>query len=229
MNATPQEIKSHKAKAMRYKKAVLDTLSHEAIISELYDINEGCETIHYITDSEGYGQLLGAMEGDEDDAFEFKMMFSDVCAKAEMLLEELMYKDYKDFDDCVVALIGRNQKLVGYDSVEEDYYSLTEYEVELATTESGKRMCRKTKADMLATIGQAMSTVLAFIDLRQQYDYLQATMEIILGENTAILQNIKRIDELYFESEKSEFHKDNPATKELDRILNEMPDRFWIE
>ena len=75
--------------------------------------------------------------------------------------------------------------------MEEDYYSLTAYDAQLAQTEAGKRLMRKTKADMLSTIGQCVGTLIAFLDLRQSYDYLKATVDILRDENTSLLKQIR--------------------------------------
>lgn len=43
------------------------------------------------------------------------------------------------------------------------------------------------------------------------------------------MNQIKQIDELYQEAEKNGFDRDHIATKELDRVSNLLPDKFWIE
>ena len=101
------------------------------------------------------------------------------------------------FNDCTVALIGNRYDVIGYDTIEEDYYGLTNYEMELATTEAGKRLMRKTKVEIISTIGQCFGILMAFLDLRQQYDYLKATFDILRDENTSMLQTIKEIDAAY--------------------------------
>ena len=95
---------------------------------------------------------------------------------------------YREFDDATVALIGNRYNLVGYDSEEEDYFSLTSYEEGLAQTEAGKRLCRLTKTEMLSRIGWAFGLMLAFFDLRQKYDYLKATFDILRDENTSLAE-----------------------------------------
>lgn len=100
------------------------------------------------------------------------MAFADLSAKADQLQEALWdqsFEDfYREFDDATVALIGNRYRLVGYDTDEEDYSSLTGYEQKLAQTEAGKRLCRLTKAEMLSRIGWAMGITLAFFDLRHE-------------------------------------------------------------
>ena len=66
---------------------------------------------------------------------------------------------------------------------------------------AGKRLMRKTKADMLSTIGMCMGITLAFIDLRQQYDYLKVTMDILRDENRAMIQQLEAMEDAYYKAE----------------------------
>lgn len=136
---------------------------------------------------------------------------------------------YREFDDATVALIGNRYNLVGYDSEEEDYFSLTSYEEGLAQTEAGKRLCRLTKMEMLSRIGWAFGIMLAFFDLRQKYDYLKATFDILRDENTSLLGIIKDIEIAYDEMDADDFREWADNTKHFDRLLAALPDRAWLE
>lgn len=217
--------KWERAKWLRYKNGALASLGYYAIMTELDEIEEACSGVHWYLDDEG-DNLTAAMDGDEEEAYEFKMAFAELEAKVEQLRECINEQWDIDeyFDDCTVALIGNRYSMVGYDTAEEDYYSLTSYEQELAQTESGKRVCRWTKAEMLSKIGQCMGVTLAFIDLRQYYDYLKATMDILRGENMSILRVVKEIETAY-ESAVDDFG----GNKEFDSLCAMLPDRVWIE
>ena len=99
----------------------------------------------------------------------------------------------------------------------------------MAKTEAGKRLMRHTKTDMIATIGQCLGVLVAFLDLRQQYDYIKATMDILRNENTSLLKQIKEIDRLYKEAEEDHFNPWSDATRSFDRMLEAIPDRVWLE
>lgn len=116
-------------------------------------------------------------------------------------------------------------KCIGFDGYEEDYFELTKYERDLAETEAGKRFMRMTKAEMLSTIGQCLGILIAFLDLRQSYDYLKATMDILKDENTALLNVIKQIEQEYEDADKTCFND----TRVFDRLLGQIPDRIWVE
>ena len=191
--------------------------------------------IHWFTDRDD-GTLLNALDGDEDDVWEFRMAFSDLEAKADRL--EQIIGDYcgwdvggfeRTYNDCTVALIGDRYQIIGYDGVEEDYFALTTYDERLAQSEAGKRLMRRTKADMLSTIGQCVGILLAFLDLRQQYDYLKATFDILRDENTSLLQTIKEIDAAYDAVTTEWWNRSNEAVRRFDALLETLPDRAWIE
>lgn len=223
---TKEEIKRNQAKNLRYKRPALALMGWDAISETLSEIQSACDDVTYSMSVES---ILDTFDGDEERAWEFQMAFSDLSGKCEELTN-ILYEERPEtaeyFDDCTVALIGNRYNSVGYDGYEEDYYRLTSYEEGLAQTEAGKRVCRWTKKEMLTNIGQCVGILLAFYDLRQQYDYLKAELDILRGENAAILQNIKQIEEIYERrAELPEWEKD----PEFERLIRLLPDRVWIE
>ena len=219
---TPAE----RSKALRYKRPALASMGYEALTSELYEIQEACSDVAYYF-PQGDDTLLDALDGDEEDAFEFQMAFSELSAKVDRLVD-VMYEigDQQQYDDCTVALIGNRYTLVGFDGYEEDYFQLAGYESHLAESEAGKRMMRHTKAEMLSIIGQSVGTLIAFLDIRQQYDYLKATIDILRGENQSMLQAIKRIEELYDRAQMGDWKRDS---REFDDLVAVLPEKMWIE
>lgn len=219
---TPAE----RSKAIRYKRPALASMGYEALTSELYEIQEACSDVAYYF-PQGDDTLLDALDGDEEEAFEFQMAFSELSAKVDRLVE-VMYEigDQQQYDDCTVALIGNRYTLVGFDWYEEDYFQLAGYESHLAESEAGKRMMRHTKAEMLSIIGQSVGTLVAFLDIRQQYDYLKATIDILRGENQSMLQAIKRIEELYDRAQMDDWERDS---REFDALVAVLPEKMWIE
>lgn len=231
-----ESVKAYRAKNLRYKRAVLESMSFDHIRDELDKMRDSIDDIHWWSEQDEE-TLLNALDGDEDDAWEFKMAFSDLEAKADRLFETIYdlaryEEDFsRTYDDCTVALIGNQYQTIGFDTYEEDYFHLTNYEGGLAQTEAGKRLMRKTKAEIISTVGQCLGILISFLDLRQQYDYLKAAFDILRDENTSIIQQIKEIEKSYLEMVTVDEYGDRSADAErrFDRLLAALPDRTWIE
>ena len=215
-----------RARALRYKRAALESIGWDMIYDQLYEISEACSDVRWYIEDDG-DNILAAMDGDEDEVYEFKMAFADLEAKCEQM-NDILQENYdigEYFDDCTVALIGNRYNLVGYDAMEEDYYSLARYDATLAEKESAKRVMRWTKSEMIEKIGQCMGITLAVIDLRSSYDYLKATMDIIRGENMSIIKVVKEIEEEYNKVDESGFYK----SRDFDKLVSMLPERAWLE
>lgn len=221
---TPAE----RSRMLRFKRPALASMGHSAIWAELEDISEKCSEIRWWMDTDD-DTLLNALDGDEEDAWEFKMAFADLECKCERLLEQFagwQSPDEQTFDDCTVALIGNCYNLVGFDDYEEDYFALTSYQERLAEEEAGKRLMRKTKKEIISTIGQCVSTLLAYYDIRQRYDYLQAEFDILRNQNTALLDTIKEIEHLYDEAQSSGEWSIN--VRKFNTLLDALPQELWV-
>ena len=80
-----EDTKREKAKKLRYKKPIARGLNLMTIKEKLYDIQDECEEVHWIWDTDEE-TLINALDGNEDEAYEFKMMFSDLCGEIENML-----------------------------------------------------------------------------------------------------------------------------------------------
>lgn len=225
------QVKAERSRALRYKKAMLDEINIESINDFLWEAMEECSNIAFSWDDEN---ILEALDGNEEDAFEFKMLFSDLerdCEQLQSCLSETYVNEY--FNDFFVGLAYKGNvpyKMLGYDSFEEDYFALVGYEEELASTESGKRVKRLTKDDMISVSGQCFGIVLLYLNIRYKYDYLKATFDVLKGENGAILKTVKDIENLYESMFKTGYFSEySPETKEFNRLLESVPERLWIE
>lgn len=222
--------KAERSRNLRYKKPALMELGYDFITDKLYEISDACGEVRWAAEGDNE-VLLSALDDDEEDEFEFKTLFSLLEAECDQLRELLIENEYiRDyFDDCTVGLIGNRFRIMGFDDYEEDYFSLTSFEQELAQKESGKRLMRMTKANMLSTIGQCIGIVLSFQNVQMKYDYLKATLDILRDENTSILKTIKAIEEAYEDANEAGFYGYSESAKKYERLINELPDRFWIE
>ena len=145
-----EETKRFRAKQLRYKKPIVKNLNLETIQQELWDIREECENVHWYFDTDE-DTLINALDGNEDEAYEFKMMFADLCAECEMMMNDLREEWIPNCFDRFFVAVGASESfggLLGYDSYEQDYYGLS-CEGVWAEDESRKALKRMTKDELI--------------------------------------------------------------------------------
>ena len=225
-----EETKRNKAKQLRYKKPIAKNLNLESITQDLWDIQEACEDVHWFTDSEdGNDSLINALSGDEDEAYEFKMAFADLCAECERMFEDLKEEWVPDCFDTFFVAAGAGD-LLGWDSYEGDYYGISAYEEHKAEDESKEKLKRMTKDDLIVAMRQCFKIYQAYIGLRNRYDSLKAAIDILRDQNTGYLQTVKEIEKLY---EAAAEHQEKYAEyskewKEFERYTDALPQEAWI-
>ena len=70
---------------------------------------------------------------------------------------------------------------------------------------------------------------MAFLDVRQKYDYLQATLDVLRDENCSVLQVLKNINAAYERAEAVRFNDYHKEAQEFERLLWAVPERMWVE
>lgn len=213
-----------KARGLRYKKSILSSLSYDDIYDEIQEIQDECDSArYYFGDSEVYQEL------DPETQEETEMMFANLSDSAYRLWESLRDTYINEmFDDCVVNMLGNRYKVLGYDTYEEDYYNLSDFESGLAKNECKNRLMKLTKAELLKLNRQVMGILVSYFHVRYLYDYLKASVDIFDTETKAEMQVIDEINSRYADSEKEEFDKYAKATREYNRMLDSLPDKVWL-
>lgn len=226
--------KEEKARNLRYKKAMLADLNFEEIQNTLYDISAVCSEYQYYFEKDD-DTLLNALDGDEEQEYEFKMMFSDLSYECDQLYD-IMNNSYvtEHFDDFFVGIMcngGSGFKMLGFDSYQEDYYGLTSFESELASNESVKRLKRLTKDELISVCGQCFGVAVSFFNVRYKYDYLKAAFDILKDENTSFFQIIKDIEIAYDKADEDEWHEYKDSVRAFDKLLRSFDEygRIWVE
>lgn len=222
--------KIQKAKQTRLKKPIVKNLNLEYITQDLYDIQEECEEIRWFTDSDdGADTLINALSGDEDEAYEFKMSFADLCAECERMSSDLEDEWVPEcFDIFFVAAGAGNEYggLLGYDEYEQDYYGL-DCTDSFAEDEAKKKLMKMTKDELIVATRQCMKVYSAYIGLRNRYDSLKAAIDILRDKNAGYLQIVNEIEKLYEAAvENPEWSKEQ---REFDRYTNMLPQEAWIQ
>lgn len=224
-----EETRREKARLLRYKKPVVRDINLQTILEELQEITEACDDVRYFWETDE-DTLLNALDGDEDEAYEFRVMFADLCAECEQ-----MYRDMEDgyvpecFDILFVAAgAGRyGGGYLGYDVYEQDYYGI-DLPDSFVEHEGIKKLKQMTKDQIIESTAACLRVLYAYIGLRYRYDSLKAALDILREENTGYLKMVRRIEELYEDAARDGFYGGNGATKEFDRMLDALPQEAWI-
>jgi hypothetical protein len=223
-----------KARDMRYKKPIVHELNLDDMNNTLYDIMEACaEVCWYMDTPDGEDSLLQALDGDEEEAYEFQAAFSLLEIEAESLRDDLENEWLPDCFDLFFAGIGAQAAgggpMLGYDAYEGDYYGLSSFEAGLAEEEAAEKLMRLTKKQLIEAAHICFKVAFAYHGVRTRYDNLQAAMDVLRGQNMALLKQVRAISEAYEEAEAEGFGLWKDSTKKLDQMLVMLPERIWIE
>lgn len=227
------ETKINKAKQLRYKKPIVKNLNLDSITQDLWDIQEACEDVHWYTDSEdGEDTLVNALSGDEDEAYEFKMAFADLCAECARMFEDISEEWVPECFDIFFVSAGAGETyggLLGFDEWEQDYYGLDCTE-SFAEDEAKKKMKQMTKDELIAATRQCFKVYSAYIGLRNRYDSLKAAIDILRDQNTGYLQVVKEIERLYEAASEHQgwYAEYSKEWKEFERYTDSLPQEAWI-
>ena len=225
-----EETKRTKARNLRYKKAIAKHMNLDYINYTLGEIEEVCDNVRWYEDMDD-DSLINALDGNEDEAFEFRMEFADLCAECERLTDDINgvfgYDRHKteDIFNAFFAAANRDDDLLGWDSFEQDYFPV-EYK-DFAKDEAGKRLMRMTKEEIINHAGLAYNIALNFMSLQSRYDNLKSALDMLRDKNTGHIQVVKKIEELY---EQIEHHPIYGISNdyEFDRYTKALPQEAWI-
>lgn len=230
---TAEELKQQKARNLRYKKPLMRDMSLDAIRTWIWDVGDQIGDVQWFVDDEN--NLVNALDGDEDEAWAFKFAFSDLAAELERFERDLQEEWVPEcFDELFPAACRPNEfgGMLGFDDYEQDYYGLSSWEAESAQRDCERRICRMTKKEILDAVGQCLRIYASYTALRYRYDCLEASLEIIRGQNLEHLKLIKAIDEQYEKANEEsdgfryKYHKSINA---LDKMLDQVPQEYWVQ
>jgi hypothetical protein len=147
---------------------MLQTLNYDDILNWLYEIMDNGDMHGYVWEFEnrdGYYE-------------EYKDQFDELSAGANGLWEAMQDSDVRDnWNDMTVALLGETHTVLGFDSVQVDYYSIDSWEEQRAIWEAAKRIGRLTKYDMIRSFRKVMTTLVFFFDIKAAHDCLTSIVE----------------------------------------------------
>lgn len=228
-----EETKRRKAIQLRYKKPIVRDLNLEFIQQDLWDIQSECEDVRWYVDSDdGEDSLINALDGDQDEAYEFKMAFADLCAECDRMIEDLNEEWVPECFDIFFVATGSGDAyggLLGWDSFEGDYFGIS-CDSSFAEDEAKKKLKQMTKDDLIAAARQCFKVYHAYIGLRNRYDSLKAAIDILRDQNTGYIQAVKEIERLYEDASKDKWSREywSKESKEWERYTDALPPEAWI-
>lgn len=229
-----EETKRHKARQLRYKKPIVKDLNLDTIKEQLWEIQSECENVRWYFDTDD-DTLVNALDGDEDEAYEFKMMFADLCAECDQMITDLSEEWVPGcFDKFFVAAGASDHHggLLGYDTYEQDYFGISCTDA-YAEDECKKILKRMTKDDLIAAARQCVRVYESFIALRHRYDCLKAAIDILRDENTGYLQMVRQIEELYTKAEEESlgfrYQTFDSSMRQFDNYTAALPQEAWLQ
>lgn len=226
-----KENKKEKAMKMRQRKPLVKNMNLEFIQQDLYEMQEACEDIRWYTDSEdGNDSLINALDGDEDEAYEFKMAFADLCAECERMWDDLREEWVPDcFDIFFVAVSNDNSELVGWDFYEEDYMPIG-YSDNFIRGNACKKLKTMTKDNLIEAAMQCLKIYQAYTGLRSRYDNLKCAIDVLREQNTGYLQAVKEIERLYETASNpmNAGYEYTKASRDWKQYLDTLPPEAWV-
>ena len=245
---TEAEKRREKARNLRFKRPACKALNWGGIWNDLTDMQDAIGEVQWMAEDEEV--LINALDGDEDEAFEFRIAFSDLqgeCARMQEQMEELQrvqeaafYSPASCDEDEPPVMFDlffpaiRCDDLMGYDEYEGDYYDLDVFEAEMGGREARKKVMRLTKEQLMDLAGLCMRIARQYLALRYRYDCLEAAIDILKAQNDGVLKVVRQIEDLYEAAHEATdgFNRDmmyKSAVMDFDRALAELPERLWIE
>lgn len=229
---TAEELKQYKAKQLRYKKPIAQCMNLSYIQEQIWNMGELISEVQWFVDDQD--NLVNALDGDEDEAFEFKMAFSDLAAELEQFEDDLREEWIPECFDDLFPAAGADffGGYFGFDAYEGDYFGLQAYEYTHAEQEAEKRICRMTKKELLEAVGACLKVYSSYVALQYRYDCLEASLNIIREKNLEGLKHVKAIEEQYVKAEEDSDHfkyEYGPEVRKLENMLNQIPQEYWIQ
>lgn len=197
-----------------WKKSMLDGLDLGSIQNELYDMSEN-------------GDCWGYDDRDEGSYYdEFRELFNEIAAGATDLNEAIdSWRGMMDgaWDDLTVGMLGDTQRVLGFDTVERDYYSMTEpYMEDWAQDEACKRVEHWTKREMMGNFKFVLSTLASYLDLKAASDTMLAVVAELDYRGAMLEEKTNRIDQIYSDIT-------GKSAEQFEKELENLPQRMWVE
>lgn len=205
----------------------------------LYEIQEWIyEAMELASDVEYFeakdSNLLNALDGDDDEANEFRLAFSQLSGDLQRFLDDIQDECVSEYFDLFFPAIGAGGAFggyLGYDEYEEDYFGIEPYEYAWAEDEASKAILRLTKKDILQAAGSCLKVAANYMSVKYRYDCLETSLRILQGNNLETLKMLDALNHQYDEAEgvsKGFEYGWKPEVRIYEKMLEEIPQEFWV-
>lgn len=199
-----------------WKRSILADMSYIGITTYLEEIGGNGDPCGYGSEEDGYYQ-------------EYKDEFDELSLGAYNLMDAINEWDYpcdsslrEIWDDMTVTLLGYQEKVLGFDEIEADYYQMIGCYEDAAVQEAEKRLLRFTKSQLIKNFRRVLTTLMLFWDIKASHDCLTAVVEELDERGAIMSAKNQEIDRLYEDLT-------GKNSKEFDEIIANLPQRMWVE
>lgn len=225
------EMRRVKARDLRFKKPLHQELNIESMRNFVWEAQEAVSEIAFASQNDDV--FLDVLGGDEDEAFAYRLAFSQLETDLERFsndFEEMYYTELDYFDCFEVAISSANDSLMGYDEVEGDYFGIDEeYNRDAARSEQTEKLKRLTKDKLIIVARKCWRLALQFIALRSRYQDLEAALNIIRGYNNGLLQQVDSINKEWEKAnDENDKYKNGIYSRLFDQLTKALPDECWL-
>lgn len=226
------DTKREKARQLRYKKPIVKNLNLWSIREELDEISGECDNVRWYWETDE-DTLINALDGNEDEAYEFKMMFADLCAECDQMREDLENEYVPECFDILFVAAGTGEYgggYLGWDTYEQDYFGI-DCTDDFIKGVGAKKLKQLTKDQIIECTAACLKVLYAYLGLRYRYDSLKAAFDILRDKNTGYLKMVKQIEEVYSEAEEDSlgFKYHTKKVKELEQMFEALPQEAWLQ
>ena len=165
------ETKRRKARELRYRKPIVRDINLDTIQQELWNITEACDDVRYYFDDDG-NSLINALDGDGDEAYEFKWMFADLSVECEQMQEDIACEYVPECFDSFFVAIGAGDKgggYLGWDSYEHDYFGISCMD-SYVEGKCAEKLMRITKARLIKSARICFRVYVSYLGIQYRYD-----------------------------------------------------------
>jgi len=180
----------------------------------------------------GNGDVFGYDTPDESEYYyQYAELFTELAIGADEIMMGIdeITSDYEYDEDkwnaLSVDLLGRQEKVLGYDPVQEDYFAMLDpnnWENQAAIDEAEKKCKRMTKAELLKTFKQILTTITLFYDIKSAHDCLTAVVTELEEKGALLERKNDELNRLYHDLT-------GENEREFDRLIARLPQRMWVE